>query len=54
MEACMHPCQDSVKALFFPLNFTANNSKYNEVLKSIFMETLHSNLPISLLDIIQQ
>lgn len=50
----MHPRQDSVKALFFPLNFTVNNRKYNEVLKSIFTETLHSNLPISLLDIIQQ
>lgn len=50
----MYPCQDSFKALFFPLNFTANNNKYNEVLKSIFMETLQNNLLISLLDIIQQ
>lgn len=43
----MHPRQDSVRALFFPLNFTVNNRKYNEVLKSIFTETLHSNLPIT-------
>lgn len=37
---------------FFPQNFIANNKKYNDLFKSLFMET--GDLPILLLDIIQQ